>query len=53
MALLMPYMWPRGSAPLQVLVLLCVALLGLERVINVFVPIYSKDIGEVHVPLKL
>ncbi|KAL7881941.1 hypothetical protein AOLI_G00087900 [Acnodon oligacanthus] len=43
-ALLMPYMWPRGSAPLQILVLLCIALLGLERVINVFVPIYSKDI---------
>ncbi|KAL6484557.1 hypothetical protein MHYP_G00066020 [Metynnis hypsauchen] len=43
-ALLMPYMWPRGSAPLQILVLLCITLLGLERVINVFVPIYSKDI---------
>uniref|UniRef100_A0AAR2ILB6 ATP-binding cassette, sub-family B (MDR/TAP), member 6b n=1 Tax=Pygocentrus nattereri TaxID=42514 RepID=A0AAR2ILB6_PYGNA len=37
-------MWPRGSAPLQILVLLCITLLGLERVINVFVPIYSKDI---------
>uniref|UniRef100_A0AAR2JLZ1 ATP-binding cassette sub-family B member 6, mitochondrial n=1 Tax=Pygocentrus nattereri TaxID=42514 RepID=A0AAR2JLZ1_PYGNA len=44
-ALLIPYMWPRGSAPLQILVLLCITLLGLERVINVFVPIYSKDIG--------
>uniref|UniRef100_A0AAR2JIH2 ATP-binding cassette, sub-family B (MDR/TAP), member 6b n=1 Tax=Pygocentrus nattereri TaxID=42514 RepID=A0AAR2JIH2_PYGNA len=43
-ALLIPYMWPRGSAPLQILVLLCITLLGLERVINVFVPIYSKDI---------
>uniref|UniRef100_A0A8B9RAL1 ATP-binding cassette, sub-family B (MDR/TAP), member 6b n=1 Tax=Astyanax mexicanus TaxID=7994 RepID=A0A8B9RAL1_ASTMX len=44
MALLMPYMWPSGSGPLQILVLVCVTLLGLERVINVFVPIYSKDI---------
>ncbi|XP_066497349.1 ATP-binding cassette sub-family B member 6 isoform X2 [Hoplias malabaricus] len=43
-ALLMPYMWPRGNGPLQVLVLLCVVLLGMERIINVFVPIYSKDI---------
>uniref|UniRef100_A0A8B9RAI5 ATP-binding cassette, sub-family B (MDR/TAP), member 6b n=1 Tax=Astyanax mexicanus TaxID=7994 RepID=A0A8B9RAI5_ASTMX len=43
-ALLMPYMWPSGSGPLQILVLVCVTLLGLERVINVFVPIYSKDI---------
>lgn len=52
-ALLLPYMWPRGSGGLQALVLLCVVLLGLERIINVFVPIYSKDIGEGHVPPKL
>lgn len=43
--LLVPYMWPRSSAPLQVLVFLCVCLLGLERLINVLVPIYSKNIG--------
>lgn len=42
--LLVPYMWPRGSVWLQVLVILCVGLLGLERVINVFVPIYSRNI---------
>ncbi|KAG9349028.1 hypothetical protein JZ751_029346 [Albula glossodonta] len=42
--LLVPYMWPRGSILLQSLVLLCLCLLGLERVINVFVPIYSKNI---------
>ncbi|CAB1328059.1 unnamed protein product [Coregonus sp. 'balchen'] len=43
--LLVPYMWPKGSMLLQGLVLLCLCLLGLERVINVFVPIYYKNIG--------
>ncbi|XP_035600666.1 ATP-binding cassette sub-family B member 6-like isoform X1 [Oncorhynchus keta] len=42
--LLVPYMWPRGNILLQGLVLLCLCLLGLERVINVFVPIYYKNI---------
>ncbi|XP_056157121.1 ATP-binding cassette sub-family B member 6 [Lampris incognitus] len=42
--LLLPYMWPRGSVFLQLLVVLCLALLGLERAINVFVPIYYKNI---------
>ncbi|KAI7808275.1 ATP-binding cassette sub-family B member 6 [Triplophysa rosa] len=42
--LLVPYMWPRGSVLLQGLVMLCVALLCLERAINVFVPIYSRNI---------
>ncbi|XP_048861851.1 ATP-binding cassette sub-family B member 6-like [Brienomyrus brachyistius] len=42
--LLIPYMWPRGSFLLQALVLFCVCLLGVERAINVFVPIYYKNI---------
>ncbi|KAG7248830.1 hypothetical protein CRUP_012058, partial [Coryphaenoides rupestris] len=42
--LLLPYMWPRGSLFLQFLVLLCLGLLGVERAINVFVPIYYKNI---------
>ncbi|XP_026785121.3 ATP-binding cassette sub-family B member 6 [Pangasianodon hypophthalmus] len=42
--LLLPYMWPSGSVALQFLVLLCLGLLGAERVINVFVPIYYKNI---------
>uniref|UniRef100_A0A8C2KJS3 ATP-binding cassette, sub-family B (MDR/TAP), member 6b n=1 Tax=Cyprinus carpio TaxID=7962 RepID=A0A8C2KJS3_CYPCA len=42
--LLVPYFWPRGSVGLQALVILCVGLLGLERVINVFVPINSRNI---------
>uniref|UniRef100_A0A3B3WVC1 ATP-binding cassette sub-family B member 6 n=1 Tax=Poecilia mexicana TaxID=48701 RepID=A0A3B3WVC1_9TELE len=46
--LLVPYMWPRGNIILQLLVLFCLGLLGVERVINVFVPIYYKNIGECH-----
>ncbi|XP_067116795.1 ATP-binding cassette sub-family B member 6 [Osmerus mordax] len=42
--LLMPYMWPRNNILLQLLVLLCLGLLAIERVINVFVPIYYKNI---------
>uniref|UniRef100_A0A667ZYK4 ATP-binding cassette sub-family B member 6 n=1 Tax=Myripristis murdjan TaxID=586833 RepID=A0A667ZYK4_9TELE len=42
--LLVPYMWPRGSILLQLLVLFCLGLLGIERAINVFVPIYYKNI---------
>ncbi|XP_077581236.1 ATP-binding cassette sub-family B member 6 [Stigmatopora nigra] len=42
--LLLPYMWPRGSAVLQLLVLFCLGMLGVERAVNVFVPIYYKNI---------
>ncbi|KAG7241004.1 hypothetical protein INR49_026034 [Caranx melampygus] len=42
--LLVPYMWPRGNILLQLLVLFCLGLLGIERAINVFVPIYYKNI---------
>lgn len=42
--LLVPYMWPRKNVFLQVLVLFCLGLLGVERAINVFVPIYYKNI---------
>ncbi|XP_037552438.1 ATP-binding cassette, sub-family B (MDR/TAP), member 6a [Nematolebias whitei] len=42
--LLLPYMWPRGSIFLQLLVLFCLGLLGVERAVNVFVPIYYKNI---------
>lgn len=44
--LLLPYMWPRGSVFLQLLVAFCLGLLGVERAINVFVPIYYKNIGK-------
>ncbi|XP_070787016.1 ATP-binding cassette sub-family B member 6 [Enoplosus armatus] len=42
--LLLPYMWPQGNIFLQLLVLFCLGLLGIERAINVFVPIYYKNI---------
>ncbi|KGL77737.1 hypothetical protein N309_05890, partial [Tinamus guttatus] len=42
--LLVQYMWPRGNRLLQGLVLFCMALMGLERAVNVFVPIYYKNI---------
>nr|XP_040043422.1 ATP-binding cassette, sub-family B (MDR/TAP), member 6a [Gasterosteus aculeatus aculeatus] len=41
---LLPYMWPRGNTFLQLLVVFCLTLLGIERVVNVFVPIYYKNI---------
>lgn len=44
--LLVPYMWPQGNKFLQLLVLFCLGLLGVERAVNIFVPIYSKYIGE-------
>lgn len=43
--LLLPYVWPKGAAALQGLVLLCVGLLLAERLVNVLVPVYSKNIG--------
>ncbi|KAK7879945.1 hypothetical protein WMY93_033382 [Mugilogobius chulae] len=48
--LLVPYMWPKGNVVLQLLVVFCLCLLGAERAINVFVPIYYKNI-ELH-PMK-
>lgn len=45
--MLVPYVWPSGAAALQGLVLLCLGLLLAERLVNVLVPVYSKNIGEV------
>ncbi|XP_059199254.1 ATP-binding cassette sub-family B member 6 [Centropristis striata] len=42
--LLLPYVWPKGAPALQGLVLLCVGLLAAERLVNVLVPVYSKNI---------
>ncbi|KAM6955074.1 ATP-binding cassette sub-family B member 6 [Lycodopsis pacificus] len=42
--LLLPYVWPKGTPALQGLVLLCVGLLVAERLVNVLVPVYSKNI---------
>uniref|UniRef100_A0A8C4QZD0 ATP-binding cassette sub-family B member 6 n=1 Tax=Eptatretus burgeri TaxID=7764 RepID=A0A8C4QZD0_EPTBU len=45
LSLLLPYMWPQGSPRLQFTVMVCLLLLCGERVVNVFVPIYYKNIG--------
>ncbi|KAM4608724.1 ATP-binding cassette sub-family B member 6-like [Polymixia lowei] len=42
--LLIPYVWPRGSVFLQGLVVLGLGLLATERLVNVLVPVYSKNI---------
>ncbi|XP_074154788.1 LOW QUALITY PROTEIN: ATP-binding cassette sub-family B member 6 [Sminthopsis crassicaudata] len=42
--LLSKHLWPRGSPALQLVVLLCLALMGLERGLNVLVPICYRDI---------
>ncbi|KAM6178688.1 ATP-binding cassette sub-family B member 6 isoform 2-T2 [Rhynchocyon petersi] len=42
--LLSGYLWPRGSPALQLLVLLCLGLMGLDRGLNVLVPIFYRDI---------
>ncbi|XP_023286616.1 ATP-binding cassette sub-family B member 6, mitochondrial-like [Seriola lalandi dorsalis] len=42
--LLLPYVWPKGTTALQGVVLLCVGLLTAERLVNVLVPVYSKNI---------
>ncbi|CAG9102471.1 unnamed protein product [Plutella xylostella] len=39
---LLPFLWPRKSACLQVHVMVCVLLLVAGRVINLYVPIYNK-----------
>ena len=43
--ILMPYLWPKKSAWLQLRVIVCVILLIGVRVANVFVPLLSKEIG--------
>ncbi|CAG5135636.1 unnamed protein product, partial [Candidula unifasciata] len=44
MRMMLPYVWPKGNMFLQVTVFVCLIILGLGRAVNVFVPIYSKDI---------
>lgn len=44
--LLIQYMWPKKNYPLQGMVIFCLMLMGIERAINVFVPIYYKHIGK-------
>ena len=45
-AVLLPYLWPRKSVKLQALALICFCIMAAQRVINVFVPIYSGKITD-------
>lgn len=45
---MMPYVWPKGNFTLQFTVLFCLVLLALGRALNVLVPIYSKEIGQLY-----
>ncbi|KAK7109557.1 ATP-binding cassette sub-family B member 6-like [Littorina saxatilis] len=42
--LMLPYVWPKGNVFLQMTVVVCLVILALGRVLNVFVPLYSKYI---------
>jgi hypothetical protein len=46
MTVLAPFLWPKTDVLLQFRVLFCFLLLTAGRVINLYVPIYSKLIGE-------
>lgn len=43
---LLPYMWPRKNPLLQFYVFISVLALLAGRVINLYVPIYNKNIGK-------
>lgn len=57
-SLFFPYLWPSKSRRLQLVVIFCFVLVGLQRVVNVLVPrqvgiitnSLSKDDGKLHVP---
>ena len=46
MRMLVPFMWPRKSLGLQLVVMVCVLLLVAGRVVNLYTPIMYKYIGE-------
>lgn len=46
MKLLWPYMWPRGHLLLQFHVLICIVCLIGGRVVNLFIPVLYKNIGQ-------
>ncbi|KAF7237872.1 hypothetical protein EG68_11330 [Paragonimus skrjabini miyazakii] len=44
--LLAPYIWPRNNRLIQLRVIICAALLVLDRVVNLYSPIFYKQIGQ-------
>ncbi|GBP92675.1 ATP-binding cassette sub-family B member 6, mitochondrial [Eumeta japonica] len=47
---LLPFLWPRKSLLLQIQVMICVIALIAGRIVNLFVPIYSKEIVDALAP---
>ena len=45
-------MWPKNSCSLQIRVIICVMLLVGVRVLNVFVPLLTKEISKYLRPIK-
>lgn len=48
--MMLPYIWPMGSWWRQLIVVFCLFILGIGRAINVFVPIYNKNIVNSLIP---
>ena len=49
--LMLPYIWPKGSIGRQFLVFVCFLLLCAGRVINLYVPVYARDISKLLVKI--
>ncbi|CAN7998065.1 unnamed protein product [Ixodes pacificus] len=49
--LLLPFLWPKNSHRLQLVVLMCLVLLVSGRAVNVFIPLLSKKVGA-YMPLS-
>lgn len=45
-SMLLPFVWPRGSIPLQLCVIACIGLLVAGRVANLYIPLYYKKISK-------
>eukprot|EP01097_Dermamoeba_algensis_P002411 TRINITY_DN194_c0_g3_i1.p1 TRINITY_DN194_c0_g3~~TRINITY_DN194_c0_g3_i1.p1 ORF type:complete len:688 (+),score=146.99 TRINITY_DN194_c0_g3_i1:612-2675(+) len=43
---LKPFLWPSGEPCLQLRVIICISMLGIARVVNLFVPLYYKELVE-------
>lgn len=50
---LLPFLWPKKSFFLQFRVVICIILVILGRVINVYVPIYNKNIGKFYMDFNV
>jgi len=41
-----PFAWPKHNLLLQLVFILCLLLLAAGRILNLYIPIYNKQIGE-------